>query len=130
MHATGQAVAALNQTGRSVAAHEMSEALRDISRRPEPDITGAVQHSWAALEATARHVTADPQVLGQLINRLDLPKPLDGAVHKLWGYASQQARHGSEGSMIDFVEAELLVGVAASLCTFLATRGDSVVEHE
>ena len=31
-----------------------AEALRDISRRPEPDVTGSIQHVCAAMEATAR----------------------------------------------------------------------------
>ena len=47
----------LDETGLKRAANEMREALRDISRRPEPDITGAIQHAMAALEATAREAT-------------------------------------------------------------------------
>ncbi len=34
---------------------EIHEALLDLSRRPDPDLTGAVQHAMAALEAVARH---------------------------------------------------------------------------
>ena len=30
---------------------EMAEATRSLSRRPEPDITGAIRHAIAALEA-------------------------------------------------------------------------------
>lgn len=40
---------------------EISEALKDLSRRPDPDLTGAVQHAMAALECTAREVTRDPR---------------------------------------------------------------------
>lgn len=32
----------------------VAEALRDISRRLEPDVTEAIQHVCAAIEATAR----------------------------------------------------------------------------
>jgi len=33
---------------------EIREALNDLSRRPTPDITGAIQHSLACLECVAR----------------------------------------------------------------------------
>ena len=103
------------------AANELREALGDISRRPVPDSTGAVQHAMAALEATARAVTGQPNpTLGQLVSRLSLPAPLDQAVQKLWGYASDRGRHVREHQTIDATEAELLVSVAGSLCAFLA----------
>ena len=47
----------LDDSGRHRAAGEIREALADISRRPDPDITGAIQHAMAALGATARDVT-------------------------------------------------------------------------
>lgn len=104
------------------AANEMREALGDISRRPA-DITGAIQHAMAALEATAREVTGEPKpTLGKLVPRLGLPKPLDQAVHKIWGYASERGRHISEGQEVGHAEAELIVTVAGSVCAFLAQR--------
>ena len=36
----------------------VAKALRDISRRPEPDVTGAIQHVCAAMQATARDLPA------------------------------------------------------------------------
>jgi len=39
------------------AQNELTEALKDISRRPQPDVTGAIQHSMAALECIAKDVT-------------------------------------------------------------------------
>lgn len=113
----------LEESGFQRAANELKEALGDISRRPEPDSTGAVQHAMAALEATAREVTGQPNpTLGKLIGRLSLPAPLDQAVHKLWGYASDRGRHVRERQNIDAAEAELIVSVAGSLCAFLAQR--------
>lgn len=121
--ATAEAVNVLTETGRARAAKEIHEALRDISRRPEPDITGAIQHAIAALESTARDVTGRPnRTLGQLIWDLGLPRPLDTAVEKLWGYASDRARHIREGQPVDTAEAELLVSVACAVCTFLTRR--------
>lgn len=114
----------LEETGLQRAANEMREALGDISRRPAPDITGAVQHAMAALEATARETTgqANP-TLGKLVSLLDLHPPLDQAVHKLWGYASDRGRHIREEQLVGHAEAELIVTVAGSLCAFLASRG-------
>ena len=113
----------LEESGFPSAANEMREALTDISRRPEPDITGAVQHAMAALEATAREVASQPKPrLGQLVSELDLPAPLDQVVHKLWGYASERGRHIRERQAVDHAEAELVVAVAGALCAFLAHR--------
>ncbi len=113
----------LDVSGFQRAANEMREALGDISRRPEPDITGAIQHAMAALEATAREVTGTPNpTLGKLIRMLNLPVPLDGAVSKLWGYASDRGRHIREQQIVDCTEAELIVAIAGSLCAFLAQR--------
>ena len=120
---TGEAVKVLKKSGLPNAANEMHEALQDISRRPKSDPTGAIQHAMAALEATAREVTGKPnRTLGQLVPELDLPKPLDTAVDKLWGYACEHARHGKEGKTVDTVEAELLVSVACAVCTFVTKR--------
>lgn len=121
--ATTEAIASLTNANRHRAASEIHEALRDISRRPEPDVTGAIQHVIAALESTARDVTGQPKsTLGQLIRHLDLPAPLDTAVDKLWGFASERARHVREGQKVDTSEAELIVSVACAVCTFLSRR--------
>ncbi|MYE43259.1 MAG: hypothetical protein F4X79_04425 [Acidobacteria bacterium] len=111
----------LDSSGFQSSANEMREALRDISRRPKPDITGAIQHSMAALEATAREITGQRKpTLGKLVAPLNLPALLDQAVHKLWGYASDHGRHVREQEVVDHAEAELIVAVAGSLCVFLA----------
>ena len=122
---TREAVTVLTESGRVRAANEIHEALWDISRRPEPDVTGAIQHAMAALESTARDVTDKRnRTLGQLVEELGLPKPLDTAVEKLWGYSSDRARHIREGQAVETVEAELLVSVACAVCTFLTKRNE------
>ena len=124
-HSTKGAVDSLTLTGRDGAAREVREALRDISRRPEPDVTGAIQHVIAALESTARDVTGKPKsTLGKIVQHLELPTPLDKAVDKLWGYASDRARHIREGQTVARSEAELIVSVACAICTFLSQRAD------
>ena len=109
------------QTARS----EIDEALRGLSRRPEPDLTGAVQHAMAALECTAREATGDSRAtLGKILKQYPdvVPKPLDDALGKMWGYASETARHVQEGRTPSRAEAELVVGVAAATCSYLATH--------
>ncbi len=107
------------------ARQEIHEALRDLSRRPEPDVTGAIQHAMAALECTAREAVGDPRAtLGDVLRRHPnlFPKPLDDGISRLWGYASETGRHLRQGRVPSRAEAELLVGVAASACTYLATK--------
>ncbi|MDE6340032.1 MAG: hypothetical protein K2K97_09645 [Muribaculaceae bacterium] len=40
-------------------ANEIKEAIKDLSRRPDPEITGAIQHSVAALECLSHKVTGE-----------------------------------------------------------------------
>lgn len=115
----------LNEAGRTTAANELHEAILDLSRRPEPDVTGAIQHAMAALECVVRDTTDDPnRTLGDLIRQhRDLfPKPLDQALTKIWGYTSETGRHLREGNRPDFEEAELIVGLAGSMCRYLTKK--------
>lgn len=104
------------------AAGELREALRDLSRRPSPDVSGAIQHATAALEAVARRLSGREKLtLGQIAAKhADLfPPPMDEVVQKLWGYASEQARHGREERELNFADVQLAVGVCAVLCNHL-----------
>jgi hypothetical protein len=119
------AITATAETGRSVAQRELHEALHDLSKRPTPDISGAIQHGMAALECVARDVTGEPNAtLGAIISRNPglLPPPLDKGVEKIWGYASDQARHLREGKTLDIRDAELVVGLAGSIATYLIRK--------
>lgn len=115
----------LRDANKPTALAELKEAIADISRRPEPDTSGAIQHAMAALECVARNVSNDPKpTLGKLMQRHpDLfPKPVDTAVEKLWGYASENARHGKEGNNPTREESMLIVGIAATLVNYLIHR--------
>ena len=104
---------------------EIHEALEDLSGRPEPDLTGAIQHGMAGLECTARECVGDPKAtLGDIIKKYPglFPKPLDEALSKAWGYASETGRHIREGRTPTHPEAELIVGVAAATCIYLAAK--------
>lgn len=117
--ASRHAVETLQASGTLTAANEIREALQDISRRPEADITGSIQHAMAALECVAREVSGSTDTLGPIISKLPLPAPLDTALHKLWGFASQQGRHLHEGRDPQFAEAELVVTVASAVSVYL-----------
>ena len=117
----------LAQSGRVTAHSELQEALGDISRRPEPDVTGAIQHSIAALECLARDISGGGNdTLGDLVKKHPelFPSPLGEAVHKLWGYASNKARHLKEGSAAEFEESEFVVHLASALCGYLMHKFD------
>jgi hypothetical protein len=119
----GHAVEALESTGRATARGEIHEALIDLSRRPEADLTGAIQHAMAALECVARDVCGDERAtLGEIIKQYPglIPKPLDEAVAKAWGYASEMARHLREGRKPERNEVEFIVGLAATVGTYLS----------
>jgi hypothetical protein len=116
------AVDTLVSAGLPTSAQEFREARRDLSRRPEPDLTGAVQHALAGLEAAVRATTGDSHAtLGALLQRHPsvLPPPLDSAIQKVWGYASETARHLREGASVPFPEAELVVGLAAVVAAYV-----------
>ena len=120
--ATGHATDVMRASGTPTAANEIHEALRDISRRPHADVTGAIQHAMAALECVAREVDGSTDTLGPIIKRLNMPAPLDSSLHQLWGFASQQGRHIQEGREPSFEEAELVVTVASAVSVYLLRR--------
>lgn len=120
-----EAVDVLGEVELATSQNEIHKALKDMSNRPEPDITGSVQHSVAALECLCREITGDKKAtLGKLINDNPniVPKPLDNVIRELFGFASEQGRHLREGGAPDYEEAELVVHLCASFCTYLTKK--------
>jgi len=121
----------LDLTDLQTAKNEIKKAIENISKRPNPDITGAVQHSVACLECVAREITGDKKLtLGEIIkkNREIVPAPLDIVIEKMWGFSSEQGRHLQEGKEPAFDEVELLVGLSASISTYLARKSPKFKE--
>jgi hypothetical protein len=115
----------LEAGGLPTAAQEIHEALADLARRPKPDITGAIQHAMAAAECVARTATGDQKAtFGDIIKQHPglVPQPLDKALEKMWGYASEMARHIREGREPSYEEAELAVFTAAGVVTYLEKK--------
>ncbi|MBX3097827.1 MAG: hypothetical protein KF812_13310 [Fimbriimonadaceae bacterium] len=113
------------ESGLTVATSEMKEAIADLSRRPEPDLSGAVTHAYASLESIAKHCTNETKgTFGDILKWHPnlLPEPLKSAAEKFWGFASENARHAKEGRRLDTAEVEMAVGAAAVLSSFLLRR--------
>ena len=94
------ATKALEDSVRSTAASHLAFSLQALSIRPSANCAGAIYHAMGALKAVARDLVGDPSAtLGQLVKRNPglLPRPLDSALAKIWGYASNEARHVREG---------------------------------
>jgi hypothetical protein len=112
----------LADSGRTVAKNEIHEALQDLSRRPTPDLSGAVHHAMNALEMVTNDVCGTSgETLGSLIkkNPERFHPPLDIAIEKMWGFASNKGRHLRDGSLPERREVDLLVGIAAVMITYL-----------
>lgn len=115
----------LQEAGLHTAAQEIHEALGDLARRPNPDITGAMQHAMAAAECVARTAANDQKAtLGEILKHHPglVPRPLDKGLEKMWGYASEAARHLQEGRDPSFEEAELAVFTAAGVIIYLEKK--------
>jgi AbiJ N-terminal domain 4 len=116
---------ALSDASLTTAQTEVHKALEDLAKRPTADLTGAVQHAMAGLECAAKQVAEEPKLeLGKIVKRHpDLfPPPLGDVVTQLYGYASNNGRHLTEGGEPNFAEVELVVGIAATTATYLARK--------
>lgn len=123
--AVSNATAVLIQTERPTAAKHVHDALQALSRRPEADLSGAIYHAMGALEAVARDLVGDEKAtLGDILKHYPdlLPSPLDKALSQVWGFASNEARHVVEGRHPTRDEAELIVGLASTLATYLTKK--------
>lgn len=115
----------LTDSGLRTAAGELREAIGDLSRRPDADITGAIQHSLACLECAAREAGGgSKETMGPVMKKNPglVPAPLDAVVEKIYGFGSNQGRHLQEGKEPSFEEAELLVGLSAALSTYIGRK--------
>lgn len=120
-----KAVGVLQDSGLKTATTELQEAIHDLSRRPTPDITGAIQHSLASFECLTRELVGNNKMtLGELIKKFPgaIPPPLDVAIEKIWGYSSEQGRHLREGQEPTYEEAELIVHTVSSLTNYLGKK--------
>jgi hypothetical protein len=100
---------------------ELREAHSDLSKRPEPDVTGVVQHCMA-LECTAKVIAGnDSDTLGDVLKKgtLKLPPPLSAMLSKAWGFASDRGRHVHDGKPVSYPDAELMLALADAMIVYL-----------
>ncbi len=126
------AVTAVGEAGLDKSLQELKEAQHDLARRPEPDVTGVVQHASAALESVVRHITGSSKTLGQAAKEIDYTKyppvlrdAVETLVSKLYGYASSDrggGRHGSESIQVDRSDAAFFLGLVGSIIEYLMAK--------
>ena len=115
----------LNEAQLTTSASRFQEALLNLSRRPVPEIHGAIYHAMAGLECAMREVTDDHKLqLSDPIARQKgfIPAPLDAGIKKIYEFASDRSRHINEGRLPDLDEAVLVVHVAAALAAYLSNH--------
>ncbi|MEX3314305.1 AbiJ-NTD4 domain-containing protein [Sulfitobacter sp. PS-8MA] len=120
--AVERAQISLSQANYGVAESEIREALHDISRRPEPDLTGAIHHALGALESTARYLSGSEKPFNEVVSLVGVPKPLDSALSKLWGYSSNFGRHVSPTNVPSLNDATLVVHLSSAICRYLVAE--------
>jgi hypothetical protein len=124
-YVTTNAINELEENGYSRANKELKEAFADLSRRPEPDLTGTIHHSIGALESVAKDLCGESKLtLGEIVKKYpDLMPPLIGvAIEKLWGYTSDVARHIREDRSVLREEAQFVLGISASVISYLMEK--------
>jgi len=109
----------LSEAAFDVAKRELREALADLSRRPEPDLTGAIHHALGALESTMRYIDGSEKDFNTLASKVGLPRPLDESLKKVWGFSSTFGRHVSPTNIPSENDARLIVHLSAAYCEFL-----------
>ena len=121
-----QAREALTQSRMPYTERELRMAFEALSRRPEADVTGTVDHATSALESVVRRIVGTKATLGQAVRDLpDTHPALVAAIEKLYGYASDYeggGRHGSEALQVDVQEAQLVFHVCAALISYLCEK--------
>lgn len=108
----------------SVKTH-LSNALKHLSTRPNPDYRNSIKESISAVEAMCRKIT-DENTLGKSLNKLEkngikIPSMLKSAFEKLYVYTNDEStgiRHAlmDDSDMPGFDEAKFMV---VSCCAFI-----------
>ncbi len=112
----------LADAGRITAAERIKRAIRYLSARPQPDLSGAISHATGAMECVLDDITGEHMTLGKFLNRYPhlFSPTMKKALEGLWGFSSDEgARHGREGVEPSREDAEFIVAIAAAVTTYL-----------
>lgn len=119
----GLAEDGLSRNGWKNARIQLKSAVRELSTRPEPNIRSAIYSAMGALESVEKEITSKHKLtLGRIVKQPNsgIPVTLADSIDKMWGYASDFARHTREDREVSYREAELVVSVCSSLIAFLS----------
>jgi hypothetical protein len=115
------ATAELKASGRPMAADHIERAICNLSVRPKPDLSGAIGHATAAMECVLHDITGKALTFGDYVKKYPdhFPGAMKKALGSLWGYTSEEARHGKEGVEPASEDAGFVVAIAAAFVTYL-----------
>ena len=113
---------ALEERGMPNTADMINDAMKAMSHRPDPQTIDAINHAIGAVESVSKEILDSKKSLGKIISQLEIPKPLDQAVEKLWGFSSGNTRHREEKKKPKIEDAELVIHVSAAICTYLIKK--------
>jgi hypothetical protein len=116
------ATAHLQGSSRPTAASHIQYAVRALSERPQANTSGAVAHATNAVECLLHDITGQAMTLGGYLDKYShlFHPALKKALNGVYGYASDAgARHGKEGTVPSFEEAQFAVTTCAAACTLL-----------
>lgn len=100
-------------------ANEFKEAFTCLSRKPNPDLSGAIIRAMNGLECLINKIENNNQTLAKLLQeQKHINEPLRTGIEKLYAY-SHQARHLKEQNQFTYQETELLVSVSAAVATYI-----------
>jgi hypothetical protein len=112
----------LEAAGHAASFRELKEAHSDLTKRPDPDLTGVVQHCMAALEGTAKVIAGvEAGTLNDVLKnrKLKFPSHLSAMLDKAWGFASDRGRHVKEGHPVSYPDAELMLNLCEGMIVYL-----------
>lgn len=118
----------LDAAGLGTSAGQLREAHLDLSRRPQPDISGGMQHAGAAIECLGREISGEAKLtLGEIIKKRDdlFPGAYRKMAEAMWGIVSNQGRHLREEGEPTLEEALFVVGSITNLAAYLLARRPS-----
>jgi hypothetical protein len=115
-------ISTLLTESKPTAAGHIKSAISALSVRPTANTSTAVSDATKAVECVLHDITGQAMTLGKYLDKYpDLFHPaLKKALDGVYGFASDAgARHGKEGEVPTFAEAQFAVTTCAAACTML-----------
>lgn len=109
----------------------LTDALKHLSSRPEPDYRNSIKESITAVEALCREITGE-NTLGPALKALEkngikIPKSLQSGIEKLYGYTND-SRTGIRHALMDeseapsYEEAKYLLVICSAFVNYIQAK--------